>query len=591
MIPTSSTSSNRDETPTLTLVTRFWRDWVRPHWRVLAASVVFMVLVAATSGALPQIVKILMSRLVEAPGEVFLLIPLVVGVQFVRGVSMYLQSVLISVVAQRVINDLQKALFAHLTFADFARLAREPTGTLVSRFTSDVQQLQASIRTTTTGLCRDVLTLIGLFAGMLWIDWVLTLVILACYPVAFLPISRLGRQLRKVSRKTQEQIGGITAFLHESLGAGRTVRVYRLEERENERAKTAFDQRYRLQIKAVRAQTAVPPLLEVAGGVAVAVIIGIAGWRISAGDATTGDFMGLLAALLLTSQPIRALGQLHMALQRGGASLQRLFDVLDEPPTVVEQPDARTLEHVREGVAFNEVTFVYPGEESPALDRVTLQARAGEFVALVGPSGAGKSTVFNLIPRLYDPTGGTITIDGQDIRGLTLESLRTHIAMVSQDAVLFNDTVRENIRFGRLDASDQDIVAAAVAADADPFIRELAHGYDTVVGDRGGRLSGGQRQRIAIARALLRDAPILLLDEATSALDSEAERRVQAALDRLREGRTTFAIAHRLSTVRAAHRIYVLEDGKLVETGPHEELVAREGTYARLCKLQFAQGE
>ncbi len=585
----SSTSKNTPDTGSAALFLRLWRDWVRTHWRLLAGAVAFMLLVAATAGALPQVIRLVTEAFVNAPERSYLLVPVAIGVQLVRGVSMYLQKLLMHLLSQRVIKDLQKALFAHLTFADFARLGREPTGTLVSRFTSDVQQVQTGMSKAATSLFRDVFTVIGLFGVMLYIDWFLTLLILICYPLVVIPIDRVGKKLRTISRRTQEQIGHITSFLHESLSAARMIKVYRMEDREYERASSAFERQYRLMIKAVRYKMIVPSLLEVIAGLAAGAIIGLTGWRISQGDATTGDFAGVMTALLMTSQPIRSLGQLHMALQQAGAALQRVFEVLDEPPTVIEKADAEALHVDQPSVRLEQVTFGYAAEHNPALESVCLEARANEFVALVGPSGAGKSTVFNLIPRLYDPTAGSVRIDERDIRDFTLASLRDHMALVSQEATMFNDTILENIRFGRMSASEEEVVEAAKAADADTFIRSFPQGYDTTVGDRGARLSGGQRQRVAIARAILKDAPILLLDEATSALDSEAEKRVQTALDRLRRGRTTFAIAHRLSTIMAADRIYVLDAGKVVESGTHNELLTANGTYARLCKLQFGE--
>lgn len=585
----SSTSNTSPETGSAALFLRLWRDWVRAHWRLLAGAVVFMLLVAATAGALPQVIRLVTEAFVNAPERSYLLIPAAIGVQLVRGVSMYLQKLLMHILSQRVIKDLQKALFAHLTFADFARLGREPTGTLVSRFTSDVQKVQAGMAKAATSLFRDAFTVIGLFGVMLYIDWFLTLLILICYPLVVIPIDRVGKKLRTISRRTQEQIGHITAFLHESLSAARMIKVYRMEDREYERASTAFERQYRLIIKAVRYKMIVPSLLEVIAGLAAGAIIGLTGWRISQGDATTGDFAGVMTALLMTSQPIRSLGQLHMALQQSGAALQRVFEVLDEPPTVTEKSDAEPLHVDQPSVRLEQVTFAYAADHNPALNNVCLEARANEFIALVGPSGAGKSTVFNLIPRLYDPTAGSVRIDERDIRNFTLASLRDHMALVSQEATMFNDTILENIRFGCMTASDEEVVEAAKAADADTFIRCFPQGYDTPVGDRGSRLSGGQRQRVAIARAILKDAPILLLDEATSALDSEAEKRVQTALDQLCRGRTTFAIAHRLSTIMAADRIYVLDEGKVVESGTHTELLAASGTYARLCKLQFGE--
>jgi subfamily B ATP-binding cassette protein MsbA len=367
------------------------------------------------------------------------------------------------------------------------------------------------------------------------------------------------------------------------------VKTYRLEAYEEERSRSAFLKRFQLALKLAASKARVDPILEVVGGIAFAGVLGFAGWRISQGQASVADFIGFIAAIGIMAPAVRALGTLNSVVQEGLAVLDRVFTVIDTPDTVTEAADAKPLKLSGGAVEFDKVSFSY-GEDAPALHGISMKAEPGQTIAFVGPSGSGKTTILNLIPRLYDPTEGRVLIDGQDIRSAKITSVRQAIALVSQDVTLFDDTVRANIAFGRLGASDEEVVAAAKAADAHDFITALPGGYDAPVGPRGGQLSGGQRQRIAIARAILKDAPILLLDEATSALDAEAEARVQEALSRLTEGRTSFVIAHRLATVRNADWIYVLDQGRIAEQGRHDDLVAKDGLYARLSKLQFAAG-
>ena len=413
----------------------------------------------------------------------------------------------------------------------------------------------------------------------------LALIVLCVYPVAAWPIMRIGQKLRRVAKRTQSELGGMTSSLTESLSSVRLIKSFRLEGYAAKRTNQSFDEVFRLRMKAVRSRAAMDPLLEVLGGLAIAGVLALAGYRIASGISTVGDFMGFLTALALAAQPMRAFGNLNAKLQEGLAAVQRVFELLDEKPAIVDVPGAQPLKIGRGEIRFDDVTFAYEDDE-PAVRDVTLDVAGGTTVALVGRSGAGKTTVLNLVPRFFEPQRGRILIDGQDIRGVTIASLRDSISIVSQDITLFNDTVRANILLGRLGASETEVIAAAEAAAALDFIGELPNGFDTIIGDRGMRLSGGQRQRIALARAILKDAPILLLDEATSALDTQSERLVQEALARFSKDRTTLVIAHRLSTIQDADMICVMEDGRIVETGPHAALVARDGVYAQLSRLQ-----
>jgi subfamily B ATP-binding cassette protein MsbA len=579
------------------LLARFWREWVRGRWRELLLALLLMAVVAATTGAYPLIIKHSYDMLVAAkPGILHLVLLAIVGVTAFRALFMYLTAVQTSRIVMRLTTDLQRAAFAHLIGSDYARLTRDSPGQLVSRLTNDVTLIQQASQATLNSAVRDILYVIALVASMLYLDWVMSLIVLGIYPLAAVPILEIGRRLRLVAKRTQAELGEMTAALTENLSGTRLIKTYRLEDYAKERINGSFEEIYRLRMKAVRNRARLDPLLEVLGGIAVAGVIAFAYWRIVRGHSTVGDFMGFVSALLMAAQPIRALGNLNAKVQEGLAALTRVFEVLDEKPRIVDAADARPLAIAGGEIRFDRVGFAYDeaaampeGAPPPAyaVRDFGLTVPAGKTVALVGRSGAGKSTIINLVPRLFEPSQGRILIDGQDIAKVTIASLRDAIAIVSQDITLFNDSVRANIALGRLTATDAEIEAAARAAAAHEFIAALPEGYRTSIGDRGMRLSGGQRQRLALARAILRDAPILLLDEATSALDTESERLVQEALASFSRGRTTLVIAHRLSTVQSADLICVMDDGRLVEQGRHDELIARGGAYARLVRSQM----
>ena len=573
---------------TLPLIRRLWRDWMRPHARALAVVLLLVGLVAGATGLYPVLIKAAFDAFAARDETAILYAPVfVIVVTAVKGFSLLALTILTNRVVTRIEADLQTALYAHLIDADLAQLERESPAALTQRFTTDFLFIKEALTRLSTVFLREITTIVALIAAMLWIDPVLTLVAAVTVPFIAHPIGRIGQKLRRVAVSTQEQIGQMASLISESLAGVRVAKTYGLEGYLKGKAAAAFDEIRRLKMKAANARGRLDPLLEAGGGVAVAAVLVLIGWRISSGESTVGDFTGFVSALILAAQPIRALGNLNAIVQEAAAALARTFAVMDERPRITETPGAPHLAVAGGEVRFARVTFRYR-EDVPALDGVDLLVPAGRTTALVGRSGSGKSTLLSLVPRLYDVTGGAVLIDGQDVRDVTLESLRRQVAVVSQDVTLFDDTIRANIAFGREDASEDAVVAAARAAAAHDFICRLPEGYDATVGTGGSRLSGGERQRVALARAFLRDAPILLLDEATSALDSESEQLVQAAIRNLMRGRTTLVIAHRLSTVRDADQIVVMEGGRIVETGSHDDLVGRGGAYARLHRLQLS---
>ena len=573
------------------LVGRLWRDWMRAYLGRIAGAAALMVVVAATSAAYPRLIELAIDMLENADPRILTLLPAaIIAITFTRGIASYGQSVLSQSMALRVIADLQKAMFTRVMHADLASVQSAPTGAHISRFTNDVNLMRDALSRSMTAMVRDFLTAVALIGMMFYYDWVLALIVIITFPIAGRPILRLGRRLRRASANVQTGLGSLTATLNQSFGGIRLIKAYGMESYENTRSDALFDNVYSLIMKTVKGRARVQPITEILGGVAVALVLAIGGYRVFSDTGTLGEFVAFLSAVLLALQPIRSLGNLNASLQEGLAAVKRTFDLLDSEPRITDRPGARTLETVAGHVRLDDVSFAYePGK--PALDHITLDVPAGLTVALVGPSGAGKTTVLNLIPRFYDTDAGTVSIDGHDVRDVTLASLRDHIALVSQEVTLFNESVAANIGFGDPAAGQAAIEAAAAGAAAHEFATQLPDGYGTIVGERGVKLSGGERQRIAIARAMLKNAPILLFDEATSALDAEAERQVQGALARLSQGRTTIVIAHRLATVVGADLIYVIDGGRVVESGVHTELLAQDGLYARLARLQFGAGE
>jgi subfamily B ATP-binding cassette protein MsbA len=573
------------EESTRALLRRLWREHIRHHKGRLLVVLLLTLLMAGTTALYPVVIDHAFQMFTARDPRILYQIPvLVVIVTAVKAAAQYFQNVQVQQVVLMVIRELQGRMFSHLVRTDLARMEREAPATLAARFTTDATIIRDALTRAVNGVA-DVVTVIGLIASMLYLDWVLSLIAAALYPLAALPIERLGKKIRRASGGMQERMGETAALLNESFAQARTVRAYRLEDEETRRAETVFGHLYDALLRMTRGRARVDPVMEVLGGAAVAAVIGFSGWRAAVGANTLGNFTGFVAALLIASRPLRALGSLNMAIQEGLAGLVRVFRVMDEQPRIVDAPDAVPLPPGRGLVEFHEVTFVYPDGRA-GLRGLSFTAAPGRTIALVGPSGAGKSTAITLIPRLHDALSGSVRIDGVDVRQVTLASLRDAIAYVGQDTLLFDDTIAANIRMGRPDATQADVEAAAESAAAAGFIAAMPEGYETRVGPGGQRLSGGQRQRVALARALLRNPRILLLDEATSALDTESEVAVQAALATLRKGRTTIVIAHRLSTVRDADLVVAMADGRAVEQGTHAELLEADGLYARLVRSQ-----
>lgn len=574
------------------LLARLVRDHVRPYVARLLLAVLCMTLAAGATAALAYLMEPVLDEIfIEKDRTLLIAVPTaVIALTLVKGAATYGQAVLIAFVGQRVIADLQSRVFAHILRFDLAFFQDTASGKLVSRLTNDVNLMRNAVANALTGMVKDSLTLLFLIGVMFEKDWKLALIACVVFPIAIYPIVRIGRRMRKVSTSALNELGLFTARLNETFQGARHVKAYNRERFESARTDRLIESVFGLVFKSLRTRAAATPIMETLGGIFIALMILYGGWQVVGGALTPGAFFAFVTAMLLAYRPLKALANLNATLQEGLAASQRVFDILDTAPRIVEAPDARPLRIEGGAVVLDGVCFSYR-RGLPALRDVTIEVPAGKTVALVGPSGAGKSTVLNLIPRFFDVDRGAVAIDGTDVREATLESVRDAVALVSQETVLFDDTIRANIAYGRIGASDAEIAAAARAAGAARFIAALPDGYDTLIGERGVKLSGGQRQRLSIARAMLKDAPILLLDEATSALDTESERQVQEALAKLMRGRTTLVVAHRLSTVLDADRIHVLQGGRVAESGTHRSLLAAGGLYARLHAMQFAAGE
>jgi subfamily B ATP-binding cassette protein MsbA len=565
--------------------------YAAPYRLRLVWAVVAMLVYAVASAFLTAQIKAILDDVLPRQEHVAEVALIIVGAYLLKGLGGYLSNYLMSDVGQRVVRDLRNHLHAHMLNQSAGFFARRSTGQLLSRITNDVGQVQHVVSETIGDLLQESLALVGYGVLLFYYDARLALVCITGAPIIVYPLAQLGRRLRKTTRRSQEALEHLSHVAAESFAGHRIVKAFGAEARESARFSAASSQLYRTNMTVTSIVSILPPLMELLGGFAIAGALYYGSREIAAGRLTTGEFTTFIAALLLMYGPVKKLSRVNASLQQAIAAAERVFEVLDRHTEVVEKPGAAPLAPFIRTLEFDNVIFAYDdGHGRPILRGVSFTANAGQMIAIVGRSGAGKTTLVNLIPRFYDVTSGTLRVDGVDVRDVTLASLRAQVGIVTQETVLFDDTIARNIAYGRPGAGRHDIEAAARAAHAHEFILALPEGYDTAIGERGQRLSGGQRQRLAIARALLKDSPLLILDEATSSLDTESELLVQEALANLMKNRTSFVIAHRLSTIRRADAILVMDRGRIVEVGRHDELLARQGSlYARLYELQLLE--
>lgn len=564
--------------------------YIRPYKLRLIAALICMVLAAGANLVVPWIIKDVIDKVFTNKDMVMLNI-ITVGILvtfFLRGIFFYSQTYLMSYIGQRVIIDIREAVYRQLQRLSLSYFDKRQTGTIMSTVTNDVSALQTALVDSLVEMVTEAMILVGSLASMFFLHWKLTILTLLTMPLVLQAINIFGRKLRSAGRILQERTADITAVLQETIAGIRVVKSFAREEYEIDRFGQQNYKNFRAQMKTSQLMAALTPVIEVLAAIGVVFIIWYGGMEVIDGTITSGALIAFLIYVVNLANPVKRLSRVYGNIQRALAAAERVFEVIDTEPEIREAPGAVDLPVVQGYVAFEQVTFAYtPGQ--PALQNLTLTVKPGEMVAIVGPSGAGKTTIANLLPRFYETNEGRILVDGHDIRTVTLQSLREQIGIVPQETVLFNGTIYDNILYGRLNASEEDVMAAAKAANAHEFIVKLTDKYQEQIGERGAKLSGGQRQRIAIARAILKNPRILILDEATSALDTESEKLVQQALDKLMVGRTSFVIAHRLSTVQRADMIVVLDKGRIIEQGTHGELLTKGGLYHKLHQVQFTE--
>ncbi|NTV14346.1 MAG: lipid A export permease/ATP-binding protein MsbA [Desulfobulbaceae bacterium] len=564
---------------------------VKPYRLTLAISMFSMTMVAALSGAQAWMVKPLLDKIFfEQDRNTLDLLPLALVLIFlVKGVFYYLYTVMLEKVGQGVIRDLRERLFSHLHSLPIAYFHQTPTGELISRVVSDITLIQYAVSQALVGIVKDLLQAVSLLGVIFYMNWQLASMSMIFLPLAVVPIVLFGRLHRMYSNQSQETMAAISNILHETIAGNRIVKAFCMEGYEAGRFGKAVGKLFHVIVNDTKVRNFSHAMMELLGGIFVAFVIWYGGHQVLKGNSTPGTFFAFLTALVMIYEPIKSLSRVNSTVQQGLAAAVRVFSILDIAPSITNRPGALAVKPLQKTIEFRDVSFSYD-TGAPVLQHINLTVKRGECLALVGTSGAGKTTLVNLVPRFFEVSAGQVLLDGHDLRDLTLASLRGQIAMVTQQTILFNDTVRNNIAYGEPDRPAIDIVEAARAAHALDFIKKLPKGFDTIIGESGAKLSGGQQQRISIARALLKNAPILILDEATSSLDTESEREVQKALENLMKNRTTFVIAHRLSTIRNADRIIVMQAGSIVEEGDHETLLNRQGVYEMLHRMQFGAG-
>lgn len=552
-----------------------------------------MIIAAMATGATAKLMEPIVNDIfLNKQRELLFPIALTILLVFsLKGFAIYGESISMSYLGQRLITDLQKDLFNTLVYADLDYYHKQPSGELISRCVNDVGIMRQLVHFIITAAGKYIFTIIALVGVMFWQDWLLASISFVVFPLAILPISRIGKRMRKVSGNTQKEVASLMSYLSQIFLGTRVVKSYTMEKYELKRLSALAESIMNLSYKGTRIRSLASPMMETLGGVAIVIVIVYGGLQVMSGDRTPGELFSFLTALLLAYEPMKKIATLNANLQEGLAAAERVFHMMDIKPTIKNVANSQVMKPMSKHISFKNVTFQYQNTDQPALKNLSLTLKKGKTYAFIGGSGAGKSTLLNLLLRFYDTTSGEIFFDNQEIKDITLDSLRKSTALVSQDIILFDDTVEENILYGNPKASKEEVINAAKIANAHNFVKDLPKGYKTMVGEQGIRLSGGQRQRIAIARAILKNAPILLLDEATSALDNESERLVQKALEKLQKGKTCLVIAHRLSTVQNAHRLFVLENGSIIEEGSHEDLLEKKGAYAKYHAMQFKNGK
>jgi len=550
-----------------------------------------MIILAACTAALAWALKPMLNEVLSGKNMTYIyLMPVFIIVLYlVKGIAFYGQASLMAFIGQRIIYDIRNQVYDALTSQSLSFFTHRKTGEILGRITYDVTLLQSAVSTTVTSLMRDIMTIIFLLGVIFYNDWVLALLSLIVFPIMVYPIVHFGQKMRQASYDGQVSMGEMSSLVEETVGGIRVVKAFGMEEYERGRFKAITNDFMTHQVQALKVQALSFPIMEFVAGLGIAGILLYGGLQVAEGKSDAGALMSFIVSLLLLYDPVRRLSRANNEIQQGLAAAERIFDILDTHVDISDHQDSVAMLPFKSDITFDQVTLTYPGSSRPVLDGIDLTIKAGEVVALVGRSGAGKTTLANMILRFMDPSSGNIRIDGVDLKDLKQDSMRQYMALVTQEIVLFNDTVLSNIAYGHNNIDREKVIAISKIANAHEFISKLENGYDTLVGEKGVILSGGQRQRLSLARALLKDAPILLLDEATSSLDTESERLVQQAIDKLMLGRTVVVIAHRLSTIRNADKIVVLDQGKITQVGSHEALLEEGGLYAELHALQFSE--